>query len=447
MFYIPSQNLFYEWLPLLTAQLIAIILLYFALVSRKTLIAFRYHSIFLFCFFLYFFTKPFQLYTEHQVGIYILFIRTFLYTAIAVPALVTALFQQCGIPLNKKQTLLLFSVSIISCLCVVAIQDIANYNYIFTDIVEDALPFSVTNNMALSIVTFQILTLFMLPCFYLLRQQLNDGFDPVNLSFLLGATLLSCFQMIGSHIHQAYWVLYVGAVFMVCCWICAVYFDLQRIRGRAHVVKDELIAILRSGQLKNSIQDVELLWQKLEDSAEKDVLRYKLQVREVLSRLAELSIDQGINKDLIFARNNASNLALENSTDLKEIREIAIREILELSDIVEDSAELRKQKLVQQVKAFISSEFASIKDINQVAKHCGVSRSSLMNHFKQLTGVTINQFLTQTKIEVAKSLLPTMSVTETAFAVGFKDSNYFSTVFKKQTSLSPVQYKEQHSTT
>lgn len=65
-----------------------------------------------------------------------------------------------------------------------------------------------------------------------------------------------------------------------------------------------------------------------------------------------------------------------------------------------------------------------------------------MRRFKQETGQTVNQHLTQVRIENAKRLLASISVTETAFEVGFNDSNYFSTVFKKQTGHTPNGFKK-----
>ena len=77
-----------------------------------------------------------------------------------------------------------------------------------------------------------------------------------------------------------------------------------------------------------------------------------------------------------------------------------------------------------------------------LVSHLNVSRSFLMSAFKQSEGMTVNQYLTQLRIERAKLLLATKSVTETAFEVGYNNSNYFSTVFKKATDTTPTQYQE-----
>ncbi|WP_143873175.1 helix-turn-helix domain-containing protein [Catenovulum sediminis] len=59
-----------------------------------------------------------------------------------------------------------------------------------------------------------------------------------------------------------------------------------------------------------------------------------------------------------------------------------------------------------------------------------------------MTRCSINQYLIDVRINKSKDLLITMSVTETAFEVGFNNSAYFSTVFKKQTGKTPKEYQQ-----
>ncbi|MER2490742.1 helix-turn-helix domain-containing protein [Catenovulum sediminis] len=49
-----------------------------------------------------------------------------------------------------------------------------------------------------------------------------------------------------------------------------------------------------------------------------------------------------------------------------------------------------------------------------------------------MTRCSINQYLIDVRINKSKDLLITMSVTETAFEVGFNNSAYFSIVFKNK---------------
>ncbi|RGY01284.1 AraC family transcriptional regulator [Blautia sp. OF03-15BH] len=61
-----------------------------------------------------------------------------------------------------------------------------------------------------------------------------------------------------------------------------------------------------------------------------------------------------------------------------------------------------------------------------------------MNNYRH---VIIRYFINQQKIEFSKTLLMEgMSVTDIAMLLNFNTSSYFSTVFKKFTALSPMDY-------
>lgn len=67
-----------------------------------------------------------------------------------------------------------------------------------------------------------------------------------------------------------------------------------------------------------------------------------------------------------------------------------------------------------------------------------------MRTYKKETGDTINNYLVTKRISEAKELLllSDLSMTEIAFRIGFKNSQYFSNSFKKNTGFSPKDYRK-----
>lgn len=74
----------------------------------------------------------------------------------------------------------------------------------------------------------------------------------------------------------------------------------------------------------------------------------------------------------------------------------------------------------------------------------GVTPEYLSSHFKSATGISLRDFINSEKIEQAKLLLITtdLSILDIALSLGYFDQSYFSKVFKKYVSLTPLQYKK-----
>ena len=90
------------------------------------------------------------------------------------------------------------------------------------------------------------------------------------------------------------------------------------------------------------------------------------------------------------------------------------------------------------------NETLSVKDISD---HVFLSTSYACTFFKNETGQTLNQYLTEYRMEKAKQLLsdPRYKITDISSRVGYSDGNYFGKSFKKYTGFSPSEYREKMS--
>ncbi|MCT4648520.1 MAG: ATP-binding protein [Carboxylicivirga sp.] len=99
------------------------------------------------------------------------------------------------------------------------------------------------------------------------------------------------------------------------------------------------------------------------------------------------------------------------------------------------------QKALAVVEANIENPEFGIPDF---VKGIGMSRTLVYNKTKAITGKTINEFILQVRMRKATELLkiPDLSITDIAIRCGFSDQSYFSTVFKKQFTISPSEYRK-----
>ncbi|UQZ33414.1 hypothetical protein C2I18_07495 [Paenibacillus sp. PK3_47] len=82
--------------------------------------------------------------------------------------------------------------------------------------------------------------------------------------------------------------------------------------------------------------------------------------------------------------------------------------------------------------------------IRQIADNTYLTQTYLCALFKKEIGKTVNEYVTEIRMAKAKELLQNrrLKLYEVAMAIGITDSNYFSSLFKKSTGLTPSQYRE-----
>lgn len=104
---------------------------------------------------------------------------------------------------------------------------------------------------------------------------------------------------------------------------------------------------------------------------------------------------------------------------------------------------LKNNTAVERAVQYINENICDHISIEAISKHCSVSTSLLKHNFKEYTGKTPREYINELKIAKAKELLKEgMNITETAMKLSFSSSDYFSTVFKKYTFLTPTDYKK-----
>ena len=84
--------------------------------------------------------------------------------------------------------------------------------------------------------------------------------------------------------------------------------------------------------------------------------------------------------------------------------------------------------------------------IDTISSACYCSKSTVSHIFKKHSGTSVNQYVTNLRMERAKKLLlgTDMSITDIAYSCGYTDSNYFIYAFGRANGIPPLRYRKSH---
>jgi two-component system, response regulator YesN len=167
---------------------------------------------------------------------------------------------------------------------------------------------------------------------------------------------------------------------------------------------------------------------------------------DVILATAKLINETGGEIDRVIPELSSVEIILSNIKTVEQLREQAYK-IITIGLACRDSqSNGQHTHLIRQAKEYLEQHFADPElSLNEVAAQANLSPSHFSVVFSQETGQTFKEYLTQTRINKAKELLrmTTLRSADIAYRVGYNDPHYFSSVFKKNTGLSPIEFRSQ----
>jgi YesN/AraC family two-component response regulator len=96
---------------------------------------------------------------------------------------------------------------------------------------------------------------------------------------------------------------------------------------------------------------------------------------------------------------------------------------------------------VLKVRDFVTQNYSESLTLTAACKMASISKTYFCRFFKNITGHSLRSYHHAVKIRMAEELLrdKRLSIKDIARRLGYHDSNYFSTIYKKFTGVSPKQ--------
>ena len=172
--------------------------------------------------------------------------------------------------------------------------------------------------------------------------------------------------------------------------------------------------------------------------------KYRILIMELITEFFRLGANNQINLEEVFG---------ENSDVYTQAMQLESPEALE-KWLCENCLKMQKQVLNERrdtTKSFVKKAIEYVKEhyadqdlsIETICSYLNVSAAYFSTVFKKETGKTFINYLTDYRMEEAENLLLTENEKTYIIAqkVGYSDPNYFSYAFKKQFGMSPSKYK------
>lgn len=106
---------------------------------------------------------------------------------------------------------------------------------------------------------------------------------------------------------------------------------------------------------------------------------------------------------------------------------------------------VRHQK-VYEITNYIMENYPTLNSLQDLCDHFYLNRYYLCHIFKEVTGLTVKEYINAIRIKNARELLigGEDTITKIAQAVGYESVTHFDRVFKEYMSVSPLRYRKLH---
>ena len=205
-----------------------------------------------------------------------------------------------------------------------------------------------------------------------------------------------------------------------------------------------LMAKIRGGDKEGAQKSLDTIIVNILNRNSKSVGDVKGRIVELLVNLSNIAVDEGMNDVDIQELNARFYEELYHKETTEEICYWTKSVVDIYSDEMKKAQNKDNYQAARAAAEYIKQHFREKISVAEIGRSVHLSGSYLSHIFSETFGRTITEYLTNVRVEYAKTLLskPEMSISEAAYESGFEDVSYFSRVFKKTEGITPRDYKK-----
>jgi two-component system response regulator YesN len=203
----------------------------------------------------------------------------------------------------------------------------------------------------------------------------------------------------------------------------------------------ELIRKLLSVDAEGTLDAFERIFLWLTMNYKEDMDRIKSRIIELFF-LIKRSVPYCAENDSLRVQGFLNSVL--RTQGLRELKAACIGRLEQIIADMRDTREMEINSLSAKVKKYIIENFNKDICMDDAAKETNLSYHYFSKFFKDSTGKSFVEYLTELRVDKSRELLRQTndSIKEICYKIGYSDPNYYCKIFKRVTGMTPTEYRD-----
>ncbi len=214
-----------------------------------------------------------------------------------------------------------------------------------------------------------------------------------------------------------------------------------------HLETDKEDALISSIKFKDEAEiakSVDALFIGLSESGA-SLNEYQLYFVEIISTLMKLTRIFKIKSSEVLPDNSDIHIELENFNTISEAKDWIYKLSVNIGRSISGKRSDASEVLFEKARDYIADNYGDPElNVQKISNYLYISPSYLSMIFKKKSGITFLKYLVSIRLDAAKEMLMNKSnkIAYVAEKAGYPDVSYFSYFFKKNTGVSPREFRK-----
>lgn len=215
-----------------------------------------------------------------------------------------------------------------------------------------------------------------------------------------------------------------------------------------HTYQEErkLLDCIRDGRSEDALRYSRNMDSEIGKLSGKELNHWKNLAIVAIALCTRAAIDGGISPSIAYRLSDFYIQKCDVCNDIAQVIKFRDHAVEELTNQVKKRLERRSSSYVERCKDYINKHYKKKIYLSEIAASLGISETYLSRLFKKETGIRMQDFIIDVRLEHAGNLLKYSNeeISNIAEYVNFPSQSYMGKIFKAKYGMTPKQYREKN---